>query len=97
MWKVFTHELGHILGLRHEFALDVVFNEEKGRWVTVELNAAASIGPDNALSVMNYRGDIPPEIQESDIMYTKEFYSKKGENNKRPTVGNLTIYDYTPM
>jgi hypothetical protein len=64
LWKVFTHELGHVLGLRHEFAL-----EREG-------NGAVKIGKDNEMSVMNYRKE-PPEIQPSDISATQLFYSLK--------------------
>lgn len=64
LWKVLTHELGHVLGLRHEFALD------PGK--AFEGNAV-QLGERNPLSVMNYRRE-PPEIQPSDIAATKEFY-----------------------
>jgi len=66
LWKVFTHELGHVLGLRHEFALE---REGKG---------AVKIGDDNEMSVMNYRKE-PPEIQPSDISATRLFYSLKAD------------------
>ncbi|KAJ6127925.1 hypothetical protein N7471_009142 [Penicillium samsonianum] len=63
LWKVFTHELGHVLGLRHEFAMD------PGRF---EGNAV-QIGKKNPLSVMNYRKELP-ELQQSDIDATQQFY-----------------------
>lgn len=62
MMNVFLHELGHVLGLRHEFALDPS-NFEGG---------AILIGSANEESVMNYV--FPPELQESDIRDTRYFY-----------------------
>ncbi|KAL7906107.1 hypothetical protein GGI35DRAFT_458757, partial [Trichoderma velutinum] len=56
----FLHELGHVLGLRHEFA----FKE----------GGAVQFGPANKESVMNYN-DHPPSIQESDIVSAKAFYN----------------------
>lgn len=61
LWKVLTHELGHILGLRHEFAM-----QEQGN--------AVQYGEKNPLSVMAYQDNAPPEIQPSDIATTKAFY-----------------------
>ncbi|OJJ35397.1 hypothetical protein ASPWEDRAFT_74897, partial [Aspergillus wentii DTO 134E9] len=59
MKNVFLHELGHVLGLRHEFA-----PEQEGD--TVQL------GVRNEDSVMSY--SFPPEMQKSDESSTKEFY-----------------------
>ncbi|KAF7852761.1 hypothetical protein EAF04_010880 [Stromatinia cepivora] len=85
MWKIFTHELGHTLGLRHEFAIEI------------EGEGAVKLGPRNELSVMNYSLE-PPEIQQSDIDSTKEFYQlKKDRNGKSPKVGMTPVKDYTPM
>lgn len=60
MWEVFTHELGHVLGLRHEFAV-----EKEG--------GAVQWGPKDEYSVMNYRAE-PPKITAHDENCTKEFY-----------------------
>ncbi|KAB8067158.1 hypothetical protein BDV29DRAFT_200650 [Aspergillus leporis] len=60
MTNIFLHELGHVLGLRHEFA-----PEKEGG--TVQL------GPRNPKSVMSYY--FPPEIQMDDKKSTREFYS----------------------
>jgi hypothetical protein len=65
--NIFLHELGHVLGLRHEFAMDPAppgLESEGG---------AVVLGSRNPLSVMNY-GNWPPEIQPSDIADTKKFY-----------------------
>jgi len=80
MWKVFTHELGHVLGLRHEFAI-----EREGL-------GAVQLGPRNELSVMNYRPE-PPQLQQSDIDSTKLFYQLQGNP---PKVGSVSVHDYTP-
>ncbi|KAH7130718.1 matrix metallo proteinase-11 [Dendryphion nanum] len=60
--NVFLHELGHVLGLRHEFALKPETYE----------GGAVVIGTANIESVMSYV--FPPEIQESDIQDTRFFY-----------------------
>lgn len=69
MWRFFLHELGHVLGLRHEFSMDPdpPMGEFEG--------GAVLVGKRNPLSVMNYREEAP-EIQPSDVEDTKLFYSK---------------------
>lgn len=62
MVNIFLHELGHVLGLRHEFA-----DQEGG---------AVQWGPRNPASVMSYR--FPPQIQPSDIRDAKSFYNYTG-------------------
>ena len=64
--NIFLHELGHVIGLRHEFAL-----EEEESW------AAVRFGTPNAISVMSYT--FPPTIQTSDIEDTKNFYDFAGD------------------
>ncbi|KAF2014385.1 zincin [Aaosphaeria arxii CBS 175.79] len=93
MWKVFTHELGHVLGLRHEFAMDInpqtraVFETEK----------AVQLGDRNPNSVMVY-GRKPPEIQQSDIDSTKAFYAMVDDaEGNPPRIGLTDIRDYSPM
>jgi len=58
MANMFMHELGHIMGLRHEFA-----NQPSGRlpW-----------GSSNPYSVMSY--SFPQEIHDSDVKDAKSFY-----------------------
>jgi hypothetical protein len=62
MKNVFLHELGHVLGLRHEFAMDPSTFE----------GGAILIGSANIESIMSYV--FPPELQESDIQDTRYFY-----------------------
>jgi len=89
MWNVFTHELGHVLGLRHEFAMDSYSAMYEG--------GAERLGPRDPMSVMNYRRE-PPEMQQSDIDSTKAFYALKSDlNGKAPYVGNTMVKDYVPM
>ncbi|KXJ84806.1 hypothetical protein Micbo1qcDRAFT_169931, partial [Microdochium bolleyi] len=63
MTNVFLHELGHILGLRHEFA-----DLEGG---------AIQWGSRNPYSVMSY--NFPPQIQPSDEKDTRSFYDFPGQ------------------
>ncbi|KAK4671391.1 hypothetical protein QC764_0094760 [Podospora pseudoanserina] len=93
LWKVFTHELGHVLGLRHEFAVDV--NPETG--TVFEAAASVQLGPRNEKSVMNY-SRAPPEIQVSDVESTKAFYAlREGEGGVPAMVGLTEVVDYVPM
>ncbi|KAI9932340.1 hypothetical protein MW887_009853 [Aspergillus wentii] len=61
MKDVFVHELGHVLGLRHEHAPEL-----EGDTVT--------LGERNRDSVMGYYR-FPPKMQESDKKSTKAFYN----------------------
>jgi len=61
--NVFLHELGHVLGLRHEFA-------------ATEGRSATPFGVPNPMSVMNYTDT--PTIQQSDIISTRQFYGITG-------------------
>lgn len=63
MTNVFLHEVGHVLGLRHEFAGD----SETG---------AVRFGASNTSSVMSYQW--PPTIQPSDVSSLKAFYTYSG-------------------
>jgi hypothetical protein len=89
LWKVFMHELGHVIGLRHEFALE----EDK---TLPERDRAQQIGPRNERSIMNYRPEAP-ELQQSDIESTKLFYNLRGDGNNPPMIGMTDVTDYTPM
>ncbi|KAG6983169.1 hypothetical protein FocnCong_v006352 [Fusarium oxysporum f. sp. conglutinans] len=90
MWKVFMHELGHVLGLRHEFALDEDKNLPEGQ-------RAKLIGVLNQDSVMNYK-PTAPELQKSDIISTRLFYGLRADSEGNPPNINMTdVVDYTPM
>jgi len=60
MRNYLAHEIGHIYGLRHEFAKK-------------ERNPSVQFGPTNTESVMNYN-DIPV-IQESDRIWLQKLYN----------------------
>ncbi|KAK3989035.1 matrix metallo proteinase-11 [Cladorrhinum sp. PSN332] len=92
LWKVFMHELGHVLGLRHEFALDT--DPETGE--AKEAFKAVQLGPRNENSVMTYSRN-PPEIQPSDVESTKAFYALVGDGKNPPMVGLTEVQDYEPM
>ena len=62
MKNIFLHELGHVLGLRHEFAMDADRFE----------GGAFRLGTTNPLSIMSY--EFPPKIQDTDILDTRAFY-----------------------
>lgn len=59
MSNIFAHELGHALGLRHEFA-----PEREG--------GVVQVGPRNPNSVMSY--NFPPIIQPSDVASARALY-----------------------
>jgi len=59
--NVLCHEIGHIFGLRHEFAMN------EGNTV--------QFGPSNCLSVMNYNN--PPVIQDTDRVWLQKLYNPK--------------------
>lgn len=65
MVNTFLHEIGHILGLRHEFE---------------EPQPSVLFGKADALSVMNYPGH-PRELrlQRTDIKWMQEFYAFSGK------------------
>ncbi|KAF5539771.1 zincin [Fusarium napiforme] len=88
MWKIFMHELGHVLGLRHEFALDISPDTGKTR----EGFTAVQLGDRNDNSVMTY-GSQPPEIQQSDVESTRAFYALQDGD----MIGSTPVQDYLPM
>ncbi|KAF4447076.1 putative matrix metalloproteinase-11 protein [Fusarium austroafricanum] len=93
LWKVFMHELGHVLGLRHEFAMDR--DPETGN--SKETFKAVQLGPRNENSVMTY-GRNPPEVQDSDVESARAFYAlKDDENGNSPMIGLTPVQDYEPM
>ena len=82
MVNVFYHELGHVLGLRHEFALE----REKHYHSVV-------VGQRNKLSVMNYFPH-PNQLQihDLDVELVKELY-----NLKESSYNGLPITDKVPQ
>ncbi|KAH8175211.1 metallo-peptidase family m12 domain-containing protein [Sarocladium implicatum] len=88
MWKVFMHELGHVLGLRHEFALDI--NPSTGKMK--EGFRAVQLGDRNSKSVMTY-GSQPPEVQQSDVESIKAFYALQDGD----MIGLTPVQDFLPM
>ncbi|KAF7510322.1 hypothetical protein GJ744_006818 [Endocarpon pusillum] len=78
---VFRHELGHVLGLRHEFAMDPGSQYEGG---------SVQFGTRDAYSVMNYR-DEPPTLTQKDIDTARAFYAYTGEY-----IGSMPVRDYIP-
>ncbi|KAH8728505.1 hypothetical protein GQ44DRAFT_609124 [Phaeosphaeriaceae sp. PMI808] len=89
-WRVvlknsFLHEIGHIVGLRHEFAI------KKDRFGHgPEGEGAIQFGSENPLSVMSYE-DVN-YIRDTDRNDVKEFY--KLPNNYE--IGGVKIWDYVP-
>jgi len=79
---VFLHELGHVLGFRHEFALEKSWRFEGG---------AVPFGEPNCKSVMSY--NFPPTIQDSDVKGAKAFYDWPADKK----IGAYDIADNKPM
>ena len=59
--NIFAHEIGHVLGLRHEFAIE-----------KESFDKAVLFGNKNPMSVMSYK--FPPKIQPSDKKTTRILY-----------------------
>lgn len=68
MKNVFQHEIGHILGLRHEFAITGDATKE----IKPEKHAAVQYLSNNYNSIMSYC--FPPKMQDSDRDQTIQFY-----------------------
>ncbi|EXF85198.1 hypothetical protein CFIO01_03269 [Colletotrichum fioriniae PJ7] len=84
--SIFAHEIGHILGLRHEFAIKG--DNKIGR--APEGFGATQFKEENYDSVMGY--NFPPRIQKTDTEGIKAFY--KLENGTK--IGDLPVTDYLP-
>lgn len=83
MYNTFLHELGHVLGLRHEHAM----------WRNVFFEGGAvTIGEANARSVMAYDPDGPPMIRSSDKEGVKKFY----ELQDGQVIGNMRVRLFEP-
>jgi hypothetical protein len=83
--EIFQHEIGHILGLRHEFAIegDDLGNKPEGFGAKLFMEK----NPD---SVMSY--NMPPKIQDSDRTQTIEFYKLPNGS----MIDDSPITDYQP-
>ena len=79
--NVFLHELGHVLGLRHEFALDAPETP----------NGAVQLMQKNPISVMSYAPK--PTMQQTDIDGVQAFYKLKA-NDK---INGSLIMDFVPQ
>ena len=80
------HELGHILGLRHEHAIKGIPNR-----LSPEGNEPLLFGKANEFSIMSYDSD--RSFQPSDKEGVKLFYAMKNTD----LIGNTPIHDYTPL
>jgi len=83
--NTFLHELGHVIGLRHEFAI-----KSDGQGHGPEGQGAKQFGSKNPHSVMSY--DDINEIQDTDKHDVKEFYKLPN----RSKIGGTKIFDYVP-
>jgi hypothetical protein len=88
LMNTLLHEIGHILGLRHEFALDL--NDDGTLMESVP--PAQRFGSRNKHSVMSY--DDVNYIRDTDIVDIKAFYELA--NRSSLTEGGPPIIDYTP-
>lgn len=84
---IFAHEIGHILGLRHEFAI----TGDAAKNLRAEGEGATQFMESNYNSVMSY--NFPPKIQDTDKKGIKAFYKLKNGTK----VGGLPVTDYIPM
>ncbi|KAI1117976.1 hypothetical protein F5Y14DRAFT_292281 [Nemania sp. NC0429] len=88
--NILAHELGHILGLRHEFAGDVIRNET-GETREAEAGSVPW-GSKNENSIMNYFASPGLcSVQEQDLEELREFYDFSKEMYK-----GLRIRDFEP-
>ncbi|KAK5995107.1 hypothetical protein PT974_03501 [Cladobotryum mycophilum] len=85
MWQILLHELGHVLGLRHEFAL-----------IDEEGDDATQFGVKNAYSVMSYPRPVNqkklPELRDTDIEHTRKYY----ELEVGRVIDRVQVVDYNP-
>ncbi|OAL45399.1 zincin [Pyrenochaeta sp. DS3sAY3a] len=86
LMNTFLHEIGHIMGLRHEFALDL-----KADGKPEEKEAAQRYESVDATSVMSY--EAINYLRDTDIKDVKKFYSLE---NGKLLDHNIPIKDYSP-
>jgi hypothetical protein len=85
--NIFQHEIGHILGLRHEFA--ITGDDKKN--LDPEGHRAVQFLTNNYNSIMSY--NFPPKVQDSDREQITQFY--KLANGYM--IGGSPITDYQPQ
>lgn len=85
--NIFQHELGHVLGLRHEFAI----TGDPAKNLNPEGSGAIQFGVMNYNSIMSY--NFPPRMQQSDRDQTTAFY--KLANGFM--MGNSPVTDFMPI
>ncbi|KAI0111017.1 hypothetical protein F4776DRAFT_357746 [Hypoxylon sp. NC0597] len=84
--NIFCHELGHILGLRHEFAGTEELDEP-----------SVQLGKNNDSSIMNYFEDLSEmRIQESDYAEVRDFYRSRGDYDRFKVV-DVVPKCFTPL
>ena len=81
MQNSFQHELGHIMGLRHEFA-------------DTETPPAVLLGVRNRLSIMSY--EFARLIQATDVQWARVFYTRPNGSSITDATQSLPIRDYAP-
>jgi hypothetical protein len=84
--NIFQHEIGHILGLRHEFAI----TGDADKRLRPEGEGAVQFLQMNYNSIMSY--NFPPKMQDSDKEQTLQFYQLPNGHK----VGDSPITDYMP-
>lgn len=85
--NIFMHELGHVLGLRHEFA--ITGDADKG--LAPEGDGAVQFLGKNLKSIMSY--EFPPTMRPSDREGTKAFYKLA----TGVLVNGSPVTDYVPQ
>ena len=85
--NIFQHEIGHILGLRHEFAITGDANKN----LKAEGDGAVQFDAMNYNSIMSY--NFPPRMQASDAESTVKFYGLANGY----MVGSSPVTDYMPQ
>ncbi|PYI00167.1 zincin [Aspergillus ellipticus CBS 707.79] len=80
--NIFLHELGHVLGFRHEFAPEREDSHD---------DYSVQFGPRNPLSVMGY--EFPPQLQSTDKDSAQAFYRFPGKKLGWKEAAALPIKD----